>query len=261
MERTKTKKFDTSWQKVADWYKDVPKKQDGYHNSVIIPNVLSKLKQFIKPRGRVLDLACGEGTITDKIREAGYKPAGADLSSKLISEAKKIYPEIPFFVEDARKFSGGFLKLIGKVDAVVCVLALQNIDELDEVFEEVSKVLEKDGVFVFILNHPYFRTPKVTSWGFDGLVKQYRIVEKYLSELKLPIVAHPGEKDSEVSYSFHRPLQKYVKSLNKNGFCVTDIDELISNKESEPGKRAEAENDARKEIPLFMTVTARYIGE
>ena len=252
-------KNDTSWQNIARWYKDVPKKKGGYHSTVLIPEILDKLKTYVKNNGKVLDLACGEGSVTNEIYQAGYKVVGVDLSNDLIANAKHSFPDIHFFQEDAKNLSGGFLKFIDKVDAVVCVLALQNIDDIDKVFEEVKKVLNPHGIFIFIINHPYFRIPKSTSWGFQGLEKQYRIVEKYLSKIKIPILAHPGKQNSEISYSFHRPLQDYIKSLSRYGFTVIDITELISNKVSENGKRADAENLARKEIPMFMSVVAKNV--
>jgi hypothetical protein len=37
---------------------------------------------------------------------------------------------------------------------------------------------------------------------------------------------------------------------------VTRLEEWSSNKTSQPGKRAEAENTARREFPLFMYIRA-----
>lgn len=250
---------DTSWQKVADWYKDVPKQEESYHSLVIIPNVLDKLKRFCKSGGTVVDVACGEGTITNKIKEAGYKPIGMDLSQELINSARHNYPDINFVKEDARNISEGFLKSVQGCDAIVCVLSLQNIDTLEPVIKNISDILSSGGVFIAVINHPYFRIPKVTKWDFEGFEKQTRVVEKYLSEQKFSILAHPGASDSEVTYSFHRPLEEYIKIFNKFGLALIDMDELISPKESEPGKRAEAENTARKEIPLFMTLVSKKI--
>ena len=68
---------------------------------------------------------------------------------------------------------------------------------------------------------------------------------------------NPGEKDNKsFTYSFHRPLQLYFKTFAKNGFAVTRLEEWISHKESEPGPRQDAENTARKEIPLFLFLEA-----
>ena len=256
---------DTSWQKVADWYKDVPKQEESYHNLVIIPNVIDKLNKFVKldghpdVEGTVVDIACGEGTITNKIKLAGFKPIGMDLSQDLVNNARHEYPDIHFVKEDARNISDGFIKSVQGCDAVICVLALQNIDDIESVIKNVSDILSDGGIFVAVLNHPYFRIPKVTRWDFEGFEKQNRVIEKYLSDQKFSILAHPGSEKSAETYSYHRPLEEYIKVFNKFGLALIDMDELISTKTSEQGKRAEAENTARKEIPLFMTLVARKV--
>jgi hypothetical protein len=38
------------------------------------------------------------------------------------------------------------------------------------------------------------------------------------------------------------------------------LEEWISNKKSQPGKRAKAENRSRKEIPLFLALRAKLIA-
>jgi hypothetical protein len=63
---------------------------------------------------------------------------------------------------------------------------------------------------------------------------------------------HPGDKPSQYTTSFHRPLQYYFKAFNKAGFSVTLMEEWNSHKKSQTGPRAEAEDVARKEIPLFL---------
>jgi len=257
MDRHNTRPVDTSWQKVAGWYKDVPKNSESLHSTLIIPQVLATIKKFIVQNSKVLDLACGEGTITDQIQKNGYKVVGIDMSKQLINDAKHNYPDINFFIQDVRSLTAGFVKIAGQFDCVLCVLALQNIDDLDSTFKQVSQILKPNGKFIFLINHPYFRIPKSTSWGFEGLNKQYRIVDSYMSEQKIPIVAHPGRPDSSVTYSFHRPFMQYIKLLNKNGFSVIDLEEIISNKKSELGKRSLAEDKARREIPLFMSVVAQ----
>ena len=70
---------------------------------------------------------------------------------------------------------------------------------------------------------------------------------------------NPGEKiqkNKKYTVSFHRPLQSYFKNLNEAGFCVSRLEEWISNKKSQNGPRQKAEDTARKEIPMFMCIEA-----
>ena len=68
---------------------------------------------------------------------------------------------------------------------------------------------------------------------------------------------HPGISGSAKTLSFHRPLQYYFKALAKAGFAVDRLEEWISHKASDSGPRAKAENVARKEIPLFLYLSAK----
>ena len=109
-----------------------------------------------------------------------------------------------------------------------------------------------------MLNHPAFRIPKESSWGFDEKAKvQYRRIDRYLSDIKAKIDMHPGTKRSEQTLSFHRPLQAYAKALFKQNFSVRRLEEWSSDKKSEKGPRADAEDRARKEIPLFLALEAQ----
>ena len=143
------------------------------------------------------------------------------------------------------------------MDKIAFILAAQNIDNLQGAFKECGRVLKKGGKIFMVLNHPAFRIPKESGWGWDEEKKlQYRRVDSYLSEIRAKIQMHPGGNSNEFTYSFHRPLQLYFKFLSKNGFCVSRLEEWISHKKSQPGPRSIAEDIARKEFPLFLVLEA-----
>ena len=54
------------------------------------------------------------------------------------------------------------------------------------------------------------------------------------------------------TWTFHRPLQTYVRAFSDAGFLIESIEEWPSLRQSQPGPRAREENRARKEIPLFL---------
>ncbi len=248
MDRTKT-----SWGRVADWYDSYMKEEGTYQKDLILPNLLRIMD--IQKGEAVLDLACGQGFFSREFAAAGASVTGADVSAELIAIAKRLSPPyIRFEVAPADS-----LKVIqdGTFDKVCVVLALQNIENLKGVMEECRRVLKPNGSIYLVLNHPAFRIPKGSSWDWDprtGL--QYRRVERYLSETATKIQMHPGDKPSEYTLTFHRPLQVYVKQLVRAGFCITRLEEWNSHRKSGPGPRAAEENRARKEIPLFMFIQA-----
>ena len=254
--RKKPATKDTSWGGVADWYdKHLEKSGDTYHDKVVHPNLLRILGD-IKGK-QVLDLACGQGIFSRLLADKGANVIGVDLGKELIELAEKKNKEYKFKVHYFHSASDDlYMVKDGTKDIVVCVLALQNIEKLQATFAEVSRVLKKGGRFFAVLNHPAFRNPKHTHWGYDDREKkQYRRVEEYLSESKIKIDMTPGSKsDKKFTVSFHRPLQVYVKALSKSGLAITRLEEWESHKESGAGPRKVAEDKARKEIPLFLAI-------
>lgn len=248
---------DTSWENVAGWYDRLLTGEGTYQKELILPNLLRLMA--VRPQETVLDLACGQGFFSREMRKAGARVMGVDASPSLIDLAIKNSPkDISFRVGPAHKLN--FLP-DGNVDKITIVLAIQNIENPAEVLRECARVLKKGGALFLVLNHPAFRIPKASSWGWDEEKKtQYRRIDKYLSESKVKIEMHPGDKPGETTVSFHRPLQFYFKALHKAGFAVSALEEWNSHKKSEPGPRAEAENAIRKEIPIFMCLEARRQG-
>lgn len=248
-----TKKNDTSWGSVAGWYDDYLKDEDTYQAKVIAPNLMRVLN--IQKGERVLDVACGQGYFTREVARGTDKAVGADISPELIAKAKAQTPGVTFYATPASKLA--FAK-DGEFDAALCVLALQNIEDIGAVFKEVKRVLAPTGRFVFVLNHPAFRVLKRSSWGWDDATgAQYRRVDGYLSAAKVAVDMHPGKTAGVTTVSYHRSLQDFTKALAGAGLCISRLEEWISHKQSQKGPRQKAEDLARREIPLFMCIEAR----
>ncbi len=248
---------DTSWNSVASWYDELLKSDDSYQAKVILPNLLRILN--LGEGERVYDLACGQGYFANVFAHIGASVVASDLSKNLIETAKKNSKEkIAFYISPAH--NAQFLK-DGTIDTIVIVLAIQNIENVNNVLVECNRVLKKNGRIVLVLNHPAFRVPQGSDWTYDNGV-QSRIVSQYLSPSKIFIDMTPGEKNPKKkikTITFHRSLQDYVKLFSKNGFAITRLEEWISHKQSQTGPRQIAEDKARKEIPMFMCLEIKKI--
>ncbi len=253
----------TSWGGVAEWY-DSHLANDTYHEKVIMPRLFRMIGDI--ERKDILDLACGQGHVSRVLMKGGARVTGVDISAELITFAKA--------ENDKEKFKDGKLQSImyfaspshklemlkdASCDIIICVLAIQNIEKVAETFAECSRVLRKDGCLFIVMNHPSFRIPQGSGWGFDEAQGvQYRRVDQYLSEAKIKIDMTPGKTTGkEYTVSFHRPLQYYSKLFEKSGFAITRMEEWESHKKSGKGPRQRAEDVARKEIPLFLALEAR----
>ena len=242
----------TSWQKVGDWY-DAIVGESGhyYHKNVVMPGVIKLLD--LKKTDSLLDLACGQGVLSRHIApQVSY--TGIDSAKSLIEKAKSYATK-----EKTRTFLHSDvtepLPIKEKFSHAAIVLALQNISAPEKVFTALAPHLEKDAQFVLVLNHPSFRIPRQSSWGFEEASKtQVRKISSYMSSQKIPITS----KNQETTWSFHEPLSFYIQALFKAGFVVETMEEWCSDKES-TGKAKKWENRARKEFPLFLAMRARFI--
>ncbi|HEX8325780.1 MAG TPA: class I SAM-dependent methyltransferase [Tepidisphaeraceae bacterium] len=246
----------TDWSDVAAWYDAlVGEAGSEYHRHVVLPGVLRLLDA--QAGQKVLDVACGEGVLCRLLRERGVETTGIDAARELIAAAKK-KGDGDYRVGDARDLS----KLPAAIyDAAACVLAIQNIHPVRPVFDGVAHCLKPLGRFVVVMMHPAFRGAKESHWGWDEQKKvQYRRVDRYLIPRKSPIVAHPGQKESDYTWTFHKPIEAYVKAARQAGLLVDALEEWPSHKTSQPGPRQAAENQSRKEIPMFLAIRCVRFG-
>lgn len=244
----------TDWGEVADWYDElVGESGSEYHREVVLPGVLRLLA--LQAGQSAVDIACGQGVLCRLLHERGVLASGLDAAPELIKAARERGPaEIHYRIGDARDMQ--FLPERA-FDAAACVLAIQNINPIQPVFSGVHRLLRPGGRFVLVMMHPCFRGPKETAWGWDAARQvQYRRVDRYLLPRKSPIVTHPGKDPNAYTWTFHKPIEHYVRAARNAGLLIDAIEEWPSHKSSQPGPRAAAENQARKEIPMFMALRA-----
>jgi ubiquinone/menaquinone biosynthesis C-methylase UbiE len=247
----------TAWDQAARWYDAlVGDHGSDFQKDIIMPGATKLMG--LKKGQRVLDLACGQGVFSRYLLAKGMQVEGLDVSEEFLQLARKrSKPSIQFHLADARE-ADTFKE--SHFDAVACLLALQNMEEIGPTFKNVARWLKPDGRFVMVVTHPCFRIPRQTHWGWDEEKKiEYRRVDRYASDLSIPIITPPlaGSKGHTVTY--HRSLQTYFTALAGAGLWVESLEEWTSKKESQSGKRAKAENRARKEIPLFLSLCARPV--
>lgn len=111
-----------------------------------------------RPIRRVLDLACGTGSLTLELARAGYEMVGVDLSEDMLALAEEKCRQAqprPLFLHQAMES----LRLPDKVDACVCCLDSVNYvlqpKKLQRAFRRVYDCLESGGLFLFDVDTPY----------------------------------------------------------------------------------------------------------
>lgn len=255
----------THWDHVSEWYDGLLAGGSDHHEHLLIPGVLRLLD--IEPEQTVLDVACGQGVLARALAERGGRVVGIDAAESLIERARDASPDndhLDFRVGDAQRLAEAVTPPEGGFDSAVCMMALMNIADLDAVCAGAAEMLAPGGRFVGVILHPAFRSPKQTAWGWVGSAPgeqtQFRRVDAYMGESAIPITMNPGAAasgaDPVTTTTFHRPIARYAKAIARSGMFIDSIEEWASKRESQPGPRADEENRARQEIPMFMAFRA-----
>lgn len=100
----------------------------------------------------VLELACGTGTVSRKLSQAGYEMLSADSSADMLAKADEKFRGLdmpPVIIcQDMLE-----LDLYGTVQAAVCCLDslnyLEDTAQLQRAFDRVSLFMEQGGRFIF----------------------------------------------------------------------------------------------------------------
>ncbi len=99
------------------------------------------------PDGLVLDVACGTGKYWPQVRSTGRRLIGIDQSAGMLEVARRKYPDVPTRVVAVQDLAGQ-ADLVGTVDALLCVDAMENVGPEDwpVVLAGFVALLRPDGI-------------------------------------------------------------------------------------------------------------------
>jgi len=99
---------------------------------------------------KILDIGCGDGKDSILITKRGAKFFGIDTSEEMIELSKINNPDATFI-------KGSFQKIpysSKSFDIVITKWAMQILENIDEGYKEINRVLKKKGIFIFLVSHP-----------------------------------------------------------------------------------------------------------
>lgn len=105
----------------------------------------------------LLDVGCGEGTITDFLKRNFMKTGsivGIDDSSAMIEIARHDYPGIDFQVGDMNKLAFPD----ESIDFVFSRFAVHYSKDLEKTLQEIGRVTKHGGTFFLMDVHPFYTT-------------------------------------------------------------------------------------------------------
>lgn len=104
--------------------------------------------------GRVLDLGCGAGPLSRRLREIGYATWGLDLSPALVDLARSRIPDAEFVCGSVLDSDFPSAIAVAAIGEVLNYATADDPEGLSRVFRRVFEVLEPGGRFLFDLAGP-----------------------------------------------------------------------------------------------------------
>jgi ubiquinone/menaquinone biosynthesis C-methylase UbiE len=170
-----------------------------------------------------LEIGCGTGKNTEWLISKSNKILAVDLSYEMLSKAKaKIQSDKVEFIQADINKEWNFANN-RQFDLATFSLVLEHIENLDNIFEKLSKVVKENGYVYIGELHPF---------------KQYNGTKaRFETENGLQIVS-----------CFNHNISDFTKSAKHHGFTIVALDEFFDN------------ND-RTNIPRILSLLLKKVTE
>lgn len=155
--------------------------EEGYADGARLP-YLTEFLSLLPPGGRVLDLCCGAGYESGRIRAGGFEAVGLDLSAASLEIARERNPGIPFFQGDMLEDYSH----VGPVDGILLSAGLVHIEnpDLPLAFARMGAVLRPGGYLAASVREGSGRLDSRSIVEVDGQTFDRNFIAHTLDELR-----------------------------------------------------------------------------
>jgi len=165
----------------------------------LVPNVKGK---------SILDAGCGPGIYTEWLLHNGAKVTAIDANEKMLHHAKIRNGDTAIFYRANLEEPLSFLS-DSKFDGIVSALTITYCRNLTAVFSEFSRILKRDGWFVFSTEHPFFSY-------------KYFKIENYYETKEVSCIWN-GFGKPVIMKSYYHSLSTMTDALTCNGFLIEKV--------------------------------------
>lgn len=195
---------------------------------------------------QILDAGCGSGIYSRLLASKGAIVTGVDISKEMLKIAKNESEGI----NNIKYVQANLYELPFKsnsFDLIICTYVLENIEKLEAVFSEFSRVLKNKSHLIFSISHPFRRQSNIITYENERVL----LLRDYFKREKVEI----DFGDGMIVPKFRRPFQEYTKALFQNKFVIVDFIEMQPVKE---GKKFDTDGyEKAMRLPQLLTIKAR----
>lgn len=134
----------SSYDQVATEYAE--KFKDEMNDKPFDRDCLDRLAREAGTLGPICDLGCGPGQIARYLHHCGVNTLGVDLSPRMVEEAQRLNPEIPFHQGDMLSLPDEDNSW-GGIAAFYCIIHIPR-DRIVDALSEMKRVLKPGGVLL-----------------------------------------------------------------------------------------------------------------
>lgn len=176
-----------------DWIEMI----EGQRGQIREQDLYPKLNRWAtsRPFENILDIGCGQGICSQKIDLGSHQYTGIDSSELLINRATELYgsSNITFQVADALDLPFDD----DSFESVFSVSLVHLVEDIDQMFDELSRVLKPKGRFFIVTAAPSFYEAWEDSYK-EKVVEGKRLIGKRLAfngtEVEDTLFFHEGEE-------------------------------------------------------------------
>ena len=119
-----------------------------------------------RPVNRVLDLCCGTGYESFRLRRRGFEPVGLDFSGESLAIAREKNPDVLFYQGDILES----YPQVGTVDGIICIAGLVHVEtpDLPLAFRRMAEVLKPGGYLLASVRYGTGRMEERSVTEIDG---------------------------------------------------------------------------------------------
>jgi len=247
-----------AWETNAEFWDDYYREGNAFHRTLIAPATEKLLK--LQQGETVLDVACGNGAFTRRMAALGGNVVAVDFSETFIERARTRTTEdtdrIEYRVLDATDPEALCSLGEGRFDAVVCTMALMDMEAIDPLAEALPHLLKPNGRFVFSIQHPCFNqtrcrlTIEEEDRGGELVLTRSVKISRYMTPFPSEGIGIRGQPVPH--HYFHRPLQELLRPFFDQGLVLDGLEERSF--EIDETRPPRLSWDAFSEIPPVLVV-------
>ncbi len=207
------------WFKNCAGYIKLLDNTDNYpspYTKTAAPAIVEQIKKLTKKNDAIIDLGCGEGYMTRRLKSIRPNIIGTDLSPEMVSAAATQDPSIKYLQVDLEERT---TKLpTSHFSLAYSILVFMYLENIQVALKNIHKWIKPGGHLIITITHPCFYQQENFDWFQNETNEPYNLGDYFNERTTIRNIA-----DKIKTHHIHRTMGNYIRTFYTNGFIVKDI--------------------------------------